>query len=162
MFEKLKDDKSEIEMTGGQVKHEALGTNSFKVAEIEADDQWSLRSTMQRAQIWLPDIEGFFASLGRLLESAGGQRNTASNHSAEFFRRRLRENERTLGTDSKNRRSLPKWSLGDLWSKWTFYSCGRTFKGLGRYQPNENRRHCAEFAAVAVRSVASACQLNRS
>ena len=37
-------------------------------------------------------------SLGRLLESAEGQRNTASYDSAEFFSRRLRENERTLVT----------------------------------------------------------------
>ena len=53
---------------------------------------------MQGAQIWLPNIEGFFTSLGRLLESAEGQRNTASYDSAEFFSRRLRENERTLVT----------------------------------------------------------------
>jgi len=162
MFKEPKDEEAETETTGSQAKHEVLGTKSSKMAETEADDQRSPRSTTQRAQTWLPDIEGFFASLGRILESAEGQRNTASNHSAEFFSRRLRENERTLGTDSKNRRSLPKWSLGDLWSKRTCFSCRRTFKGLGRYQPNENRRHCAEFAAVAVRSVASACQLNRS
>ena len=37
-------------------------------------------------------------SLGRLLESAEGQRKTASYDSAEFFSRRLRENERTLVT----------------------------------------------------------------
>lgn len=37
-----------------------------------------------------------FLCLGRLLESAEGQRNTASYDSAEFFSRRLRENERTL------------------------------------------------------------------
>ena len=36
--------------------------------------------------------------LGRLLESAEGQRNTASYDSAEFFSRRLRGNERTLVT----------------------------------------------------------------
>ena len=36
--------------------------------------------------------------MGRLLESAEGQRNTASYDSAEFFSRRLRENERTLVT----------------------------------------------------------------
>ena len=53
---------------------------------------------MQGARIWLPNIEGFFTSLGRLLESAEGQRNTASYDSAEFFSRRLRENERTLVT----------------------------------------------------------------
>ena len=40
----------------------------------------------------------FFFSLGRLLESAEGQRNHASYDSAEFFSRRLRENERTLVT----------------------------------------------------------------
>ena len=45
---------------------------------------------MQGARIWLPNIEGFFTSLGRLLESAEGQRNTASYDSAEFFSRRLR------------------------------------------------------------------------
>ena len=55
-----------------------------------------LKSTMQGARIWLPNIDGFFMSLGRLLESAEGQRNTASYDSAEFFSRRLRENERTL------------------------------------------------------------------
>ena len=53
---------------------------------------------MQGARIWLPNIEGFFTSLGRLLESAEGQRNTASYDSAVFFSRRLRENERTLVT----------------------------------------------------------------
>ena len=53
---------------------------------------------MQGVRIWLPNIEGFFTSLGRLLESAEGQRNTASYDSAEFFSRRLRENERTLVT----------------------------------------------------------------
>jgi len=34
-------------------------------------------------------------SLGRLLESVEGQRDTASYDTAEFFSRRLRENERT-------------------------------------------------------------------
>ena len=53
---------------------------------------------IQGARIWLPNIEGFFFSLGRLLESAEGQRNHASYDSAEFFSRRLRENERTLVT----------------------------------------------------------------
>ena len=53
---------------------------------------------MQGARIWLPNIEGFFTSLDRLLESAEEQRNTASFDSAEFFGRRLRENERTLVT----------------------------------------------------------------
>ena len=53
---------------------------------------------MQGARIWLPNIEGFFVSLGRLLESAEGQRNTASSDTAEFFSRRLRENERTVVT----------------------------------------------------------------
>ena len=37
-------------------------------------------------------------SLGRLLESAEGQRNTASSDTTEFFSRRLRENERTVVT----------------------------------------------------------------
>ena len=95
---KLKDEEAEIEMTGSQIKQEAPETNTFKMAEIEANDQWSLRSTMQGARIWLPNIEGFFTSLGRLLESAEGQRNTVSYDSAEFFSRRLRENERTLVT----------------------------------------------------------------
>ena len=53
---------------------------------------------MQGVRIWLPNIEGFFTSLDRLLESADGQRNTASYNSAECFSRRLRENERTLVT----------------------------------------------------------------
>ena len=53
---------------------------------------------MQGARIWLPNIEGFFVSLGRLLENAEGQRNTASSDTAEFFSRRLRENERTVVT----------------------------------------------------------------
>ena len=47
-------------MTGSQIKEEAPGTNTLKMAEIEANDQWSLRSTMQGARIWLPNIEGFF------------------------------------------------------------------------------------------------------
>ena len=55
---------------------------------------------MQGARILLPNIEEFFTSLGRLLESAEGQRNTASYDSAEFCSRRLRENERTLVTVS--------------------------------------------------------------
>ena len=37
-------------------------------------------------------------SLGRLLESARRQRNTASSDTTEFFSRRLRENERTVVT----------------------------------------------------------------
>ena len=53
---------------------------------------------MQGAQIWLPNIKGFFTSLGRLLKSAEGQRNTVSYDSAEFLSCRLRENERTLVT----------------------------------------------------------------
>ena len=53
---------------------------------------------MQGARIWLPNIEGFFTSLVRLLESAEGRRSTESYDSAEFFSRRLRENERTLVT----------------------------------------------------------------
>ena len=56
---------------------------------------------MQVSRIWLPNIEGFFTSLGRLLESAEGQRNTASYDSAEFFSRRLRENERILVTSTR-------------------------------------------------------------
>ena len=40
---------------------------------------------MQGERIWLPNFEGFFTSLGRLLESAEGQRNTASHDSAEIF-----------------------------------------------------------------------------
>ena len=44
-------------MTGSQIKQEAPETNTFKMAEIEADDQWSLRSTMQGARIWLPNIQ---------------------------------------------------------------------------------------------------------
>ena len=47
---------------------------------------------MQSVRIWLPNIEGFFTSLDRLLESADGKRNTASYDSAEIFSRRLREN----------------------------------------------------------------------
>ena len=53
---------------------------------------------MQGVPIWLPNFEGFFTCLDRLLESAEGQRNIASYDSAEFFSRRLRENERTLVT----------------------------------------------------------------
>ena len=53
---------------------------------------------MQGVRIWLPNIEGFFTSLGRLLESAERQRNTASYDSAEFFSRCFQENERTLVT----------------------------------------------------------------
>ena len=45
-----------------------------------------------------PTSKDFFTSLVRLLEGADGQRNTASYNSAEFFSRRLRENERTLVT----------------------------------------------------------------
>ena len=36
---KLKDEEAEIEMTGSQIKQEAPETNTFKMAEIEADDQ---------------------------------------------------------------------------------------------------------------------------
>ena len=36
---KLKDKEAEIEMTGSQIKQEAPETNTFKMAEIEADDQ---------------------------------------------------------------------------------------------------------------------------
>ena len=35
----LKDEEVEIEMTGSQIKQEAPGTNTFKMAEIEANDQ---------------------------------------------------------------------------------------------------------------------------
>ena len=59
---------------------------------------WCLRCTSQGVRIWLPNFEEFFTSLGRLLESTEGQRNTASYDSAEFFSRRFRENERTLVT----------------------------------------------------------------
>ena len=45
-----------------------------------------------------PTSKEFFTSLGRLLEKAEGQRNTASYNSAEFFSHRLRENQRTLVT----------------------------------------------------------------
>ena len=55
-------------------------------------------TSMQGARIWLPNIEGFFVSLGRLMESAEGQKNTASSDTAEFFSRCLRENERTVVT----------------------------------------------------------------
>ena len=82
---KLKDEEAEIEVTGSQLREEALGTNTFNMAEIE---DTLLKSTMQGARIWLPNIDGFFMSLGRLLESAEGQRNTASYDSAEFFSRR--------------------------------------------------------------------------
>ena len=88
-------------MTGSHIIEEAPGTNTSNMGEIKTDD-WvnhtRLKSIMQGARIWLPNIEGFFTSLGRLLESAEGQRNTASYDSAEFFSRRLRENERTLVT----------------------------------------------------------------
>ena len=43
---------------------------------------------MQGARIWLPNIDGYFMSLARLLESAEGQMNTASYDSAEFFSQR--------------------------------------------------------------------------
>ena len=36
---KLKDEEAEIEITGSQIKQEALRTNTYKMAEIEADDQ---------------------------------------------------------------------------------------------------------------------------
>ena len=36
---KLKDEEAEIEMTGSLIKQEAPGTNTLKMAEIEADDQ---------------------------------------------------------------------------------------------------------------------------
>ena len=34
----LEDEEAEIKMTGSQIKQEAPGTNTFKMAEIEADD----------------------------------------------------------------------------------------------------------------------------
>jgi len=46
--------------------------------------------------IWLPDVEGFFVSLGSLITTAQGQRLTASYDSADFFVRCLQENETTL------------------------------------------------------------------
>ena len=51
---------------------------------------------MQGVRIWLPNFKGFFTSLGRLLESADGQRNIASYDSAEIFSRRLRETKELL------------------------------------------------------------------
>ena len=36
---KLKDEEAEIEMAGGQIKQEAPGTNTYKMVEIEANDQ---------------------------------------------------------------------------------------------------------------------------
>ena len=86
---------------------------------------------MQGARIWLPNIEWFFTSLGGVLESAEVQRNIASYNSAEVFSRPLREKEKNSGHfDSKNRRSLPRWIWGDLWSERTYFSYERTFKGL--------------------------------
>ena len=41
---KPKDEEAEIEMTGSQIKQEAPETNTFKMAEIKADDHWGLRS----------------------------------------------------------------------------------------------------------------------
>ena len=35
---KLQDEEVEIEMTGSRENEEALGTNNFNMAEIEADD----------------------------------------------------------------------------------------------------------------------------
>ena len=35
----LEDEEAEIKMTGSQIKQEAPGTNTFKMAEIKADDQ---------------------------------------------------------------------------------------------------------------------------
>ena len=46
---------------------------------------------MQGAQIWLPNIEGFF-SFVKLLKGEERQRNTASNDSAEFLVAALRGN----------------------------------------------------------------------
>ena len=35
----VEDEEAEIKITGSQIKQEAPGTNTFKMAEIEADDQ---------------------------------------------------------------------------------------------------------------------------
>ena len=77
---------------------------------------------MQGARIWLPNIEGFFTPLGRLLESAEGQRNTASYDSAEFFSRGCREKERALVTLTLR--------IEEAFPKRTCFSYERTFKGL--------------------------------
>ena len=70
-----------------------------------------------------PTSKDFFTSLGRLLESAEGQENTVSYDSAEFFwSPSTRKLKNSCHFDSKNRRSLPKWSRGDLWSKRTCFS----------------------------------------
>ena len=59
--------------------------------------------SMQGAWIWLPNIEGYFMSLGRLLESAEGQWNTASSDTAEFFGSSFtRKRENSCHFDSKN------------------------------------------------------------
>ena len=42
-------------------------------------------STIQGARIWLPNIDGFYFSFGRLLKGEERQRNTASHDSAEFL-----------------------------------------------------------------------------
>jgi len=55
--------------------------------------------------------------LGRPLESAEGQRNTASYDSAEFFSRRLRENERTLVTFELSR-DFDR--IAEDWESYTF------------------------------------------
>ena len=59
-------------MTGSQIKQEAPETNTFKMAGNKGRRSAKFRSTMQGVRIWLSNIEGFFTSLGRLLESAEG------------------------------------------------------------------------------------------
>jgi len=87
------------------------------MAEVGADDQWGLRGAMRGARIWLRDIEGSFASLGGPLEGAEGQRSAASCDSAEFFSRRLRENERTLVTFELSR-DFDR--IAEDWESYTF------------------------------------------
>jgi hypothetical protein len=45
---------------------------------------------------WLPNLNEFFFSLGRLIEDCEQQSNTASCDTSEFLIRRLDEYERTL------------------------------------------------------------------
>ena len=47
---KLEDEEAEIEMTGSQIRQESLGTSTFKMAEIEADDQWNLRELLHHGR----------------------------------------------------------------------------------------------------------------
>ena len=56
---------------------------------------------IQGARIWLPNIEGFFflwAGYWKVQKGKGTMRAQRNHDSAEFFSRRLRENERTLAT----------------------------------------------------------------